>query len=55
MKRSIFLNHHFSGFHDCGDCVAFLKLEFVGTAAGDGTLNEIVPPRTTTWAMISPN
>ena len=43
MKRSILLNHHFSGLNDTVVYVAFLQFTFVGTAAGNGALNEIVP------------
>jgi hypothetical protein len=49
------VNHHLCRFDDSGDGVAFLKLEFVGAAAGDGALDEVAPTRTTTWAMTSPS
>jgi hypothetical protein len=42
MKGSVLLDHHFSSFDDSGYGVALLELEFVGTAAGDGALNEVV-------------
>jgi len=40
---SVLLNHYFGGFDHSCDGVALLELEFVGTTAGDGTLDEIVP------------
>jgi len=43
VRRSVLLNHNFGGFDDSGNGVAFLKLEFVGAAAGDGALDEVVP------------
>jgi hypothetical protein len=42
VKRSILLNHHFSCFDHGGDRVALLEFEFVGAAASDGALNEVV-------------
>jgi hypothetical protein len=42
VKRSVLLNHHLGGFDHSRDRVALLELEFVGAAACDGTLNEIV-------------
>jgi hypothetical protein len=43
VSGSVLLNHHLGSFDHGGDGVALLKLEFVGTAACDGALNEIVP------------
>jgi hypothetical protein len=42
MNGSILLDHHFSSFDDSGYGVAFFELEFVGAAAGDGALNEVL-------------
>jgi len=43
MAGSVFLNHHLGSFDDSGNGVAFLEFEFVGAAAGDDTLNDVVP------------
>ena len=40
---SVLLNHHLGSFDHSGDGVTLLELEFVCAAAGDGTLNELVP------------
>ncbi len=54
-KKSILLNHYLCGFNNSKRRVAFLELQLVGTAPCVGALNEIVTPRTTAWAMTSPN
>ena len=41
--ESILLNHYFGCFHDGEDSVTLLEFQFVGTAACDGTLDEVVP------------
>jgi hypothetical protein len=43
VRGSVLLNHYLCGFDDRGNGVALFEFEFVGAAAGDGTLNEIVP------------
>jgi hypothetical protein len=42
LRQSIFLNHDFGGLDYSGDGIALFELEFVGAAAGDRTLNQIV-------------
>ena len=42
MRRSILLDHDFSGLNDRGDRIALLELQLVGAPPRDGTFNEIV-------------
>jgi len=49
------LNHHFGGFDNSGDRIAFLKLEFVALRRVIALSMRLSPTRTTTWAMMSPN
>jgi hypothetical protein len=39
---SVILNHYLSRFDHCGDGVALFEFEFVGAAASDGALDEVV-------------
>jgi hypothetical protein len=42
VRRSILLDHDFSGLNHRGDGIALLELKLVGAPSGDGTFNEIV-------------
>jgi hypothetical protein len=42
VRKLILLNHYLCGFDNNCDGVTLLELEFVGAAAGDGTLDKIV-------------
>jgi hypothetical protein len=42
VRRSILLDHDFSGLNDRSDGVALLELKLVGAPSGDGTFNEVV-------------
>ena len=42
VRRSILLNHDFSGLNHRRDGIALFELKLVGAPSGDGTFNEIV-------------
>ena len=42
VKLSVLLNHYLGRFDDGRDSVAFLELKFVGTAASNRALNQVI-------------
>ena len=39
---SVFLNHHFRGFHDRSNRIALFELEFIRAAARDCAFNQVI-------------